>query len=210
MRSEYLGFGLDGADYKFPLAAERIAEFRELLRTGLRLSIWQVGEEPAADVLAAEEHRAEHDAEEIVDELIYGVPPKLAAFLGAGQSPEVVEQIRGWLAMVLNLSTGAAANDTEVETWGKASREYVERRTQAGTPEGIAYTTWLESLPPAKAAEIGEMFSLCAPEDLAGEISCDLQMDLEKALLIARELGAPDEDSVETLQADREEQEEQV
>jgi hypothetical protein len=80
---------------------------------------------------------------------------------------------------------------TTPEDWKKASREYVARRAEAGTPEGKAYTARLESLPPAEAAaEIGEMFVLCAPEDLASEISCDLQMDPEKARLIACELGA--------------------
>ena len=77
-------------------------------------------------------------------------------------------------------------DNTTFGDWGKLSREYAARRAEAGTPEGIAYTAWLESLPPAEAAaEIGGMFALCAPEDRASEISCDLQMDPEKAQLIA-------------------------
>jgi hypothetical protein len=88
--------------------------------------------------------------------------------------------------------------NTEVAAWERASREYVARRAAAGTPEGKAYTARLKALPPAEAAaEIGEMFALCAPEDLADEISIDLQLDPETARLIARELGAPNEDSAE-------------
>jgi hypothetical protein len=72
----------------------------------------------------------------------------------------------------------------------QASRDYVMRRAAAGTPEGKAYTDWLESLPPAKAAaEIEDMFALSAPEDKAGDIACDLQMRREKARLIAAVLN---------------------
>jgi hypothetical protein len=78
------------------------------------------------------------------------------------------------------------ANDTEVQGWEQASRDYIVRRAAAGTPEGKAYTKRLESLPPAEAAaEIEDMFALSAPEDKAGDISCDLQMNPRKAQRIA-------------------------
>ena len=79
----------------------------------------------------------------------------------------------------------------ELAEWGAAGREYLARRSEAGSPEGEAYAARLESLPPAEAAaEIRAMFALCATEDLAVEIAGDLQLDPEKAELIARELQA--------------------
>lgn len=99
--SEMAGFALEAAGWNFPLAAARIDQLKELLGTGLFLHAYNPAlPEPTAAEKATAEHTAEDTAEAIVDELIYGVPPQLAAFLSAGQPPEVVEQINGWLALV--------------------------------------------------------------------------------------------------------------
>jgi hypothetical protein len=117
MALEYFGHLREGADDNFPLASERIADFRELLSTGLLLNAFEPAEEePTADEISAVERVAERTAAEIVDALIYGVPPKLAAFLGTGQPPEIVEQINGWLAMVTETSPVEIA--LEGGTWG--------------------------------------------------------------------------------------------
>lgn len=75
--------------------------------------------------------------------------------------------------------------------WGSRGRECLARRAEAGTAEGKAYAAWLEGLPPAEAAaEVRAMFALCATEDLPTEIAGDLQLDPEKARLIAAEIAA--------------------
>jgi hypothetical protein len=77
------------------------------------------------------------------------------------------------------------------DEWGSRGREYLARRAEAGTPKGEAYASYLESLHPAEAAaEVRAMFALCATEDLATEIAGDLQLNPEKAKLIAREIAA--------------------
>ena len=77
------------------------------------------------------------------------------------------------------------------DEWGTAGREYVARRAEAGTRKGKAYAARLEGLPPAEAAaKVRAMFALCATEDLPSEIAGDLQLDHEKAELIAREIAA--------------------
>ena len=65
------------------------------------------------------------------------------------------------------------------------------RRAEAGTPRGEAYAAYLQALPPAEAAdEVRAIFTLCATGDLVGEIASDLQLDPEKAELIAWEIQA--------------------
>ena len=79
----------------------------------------------------------------------------------------------------------------ELAEWGAAGREYLARRMQAGTAEGGAYAAHLQALPPAEAAdEVRAMFALVASEDLPSEIAGDLQLDPEKARLIAAEIVA--------------------
>jgi hypothetical protein len=85
-------------------------------------------------------------------------------------------------------SAGIFGDDgLETEAWARAACAYAgHRRPAPGTLAGIAYTEWLESLPPAEAAaEIEHMFALCAAEDLASDIASDLQMHPAKARLIA-------------------------
>ena len=77
------------------------------------------------------------------------------------------------------------------DEWGAAGREYLSRRTQAGSPEGEAYTVWLTALPPAEAgAELMPLFALSETRDLAGDIAGDLGIDPGKAELIAEEIAA--------------------
>jgi hypothetical protein len=65
--------------------------------------------------------------------------------------------------------------------------ELLTARREAGTAKGEALVARLKAMPPAAAAaELGEMFALVAREDLADEIACDLQMDRESAVPIAR------------------------
>jgi hypothetical protein len=66
---------------------------------------------------------------------------------------------------------------------------YLTARTEAGTSRGEEYALRLSAMPPAEAAdEIADMFALCADEDLAVEIACDLQLDRATAELIAAEM----------------------
>jgi hypothetical protein len=75
--------------------------------------------------------------------------------------------------------------------WGAAGRECLARRTQAGSPEGKAYARWLESLPPAAAAdEIRAAFAFSQSTNLAVEIATDLGLDPQKAAAIAAPLVA--------------------
>ena len=68
-------------------------------------------------------------------------------------------------------------------------KTYITARAEAGTPGGDEYAQRLEALPPADAAdEIADMFQLCADEDLAIDISSDLQLSRDKAEPIAAEL----------------------
>lgn len=77
------------------------------------------------------------------------------------------------------------------ECWGAAGREYLMRRTQAGTAEGAVYAAHLQALSPAEAAaEIRSMFALDASADLADAVAGDLGLDPEKAVAIAKELAA--------------------
>ena len=77
------------------------------------------------------------------------------------------------------------------DNWGDRGRECAARRAEAGTPRGEAYAAYLQALPPAEAAdEVRAMFALVASEDLPSEIAGDLQLDPEKARLIAAEIVA--------------------
>lgn len=96
--SEAAGFAMEAADENFPRGAWRIEQLRRLLSTGVLLN--NHGEAQTAPTDEQVE-AAGRTAEEIVDALTYGVPPKLAAFLGAGQTPELVAEINGWLSIVL-------------------------------------------------------------------------------------------------------------
>jgi hypothetical protein len=64
--------------------------------------------------------------------------------------------------------------------------DYLTARRQAGTPAGDAYAAKLSSMPPDEAAaELFKMFALSASEDVASDISNDLQLEPEVALKIA-------------------------
>ena len=68
-------------------------------------------------------------------------------------------------------------------------KDYITARAEAGTPIGDEYAQRLEAMLPADAAdEIADMFQLCADEDLAIDISSDLQLSRDKAEPIAAEL----------------------
>lgn len=72
------------------------------------------------------------------------------------------------------------------DDWGADMKRYVTARREAGTAKGIAFAERLAAMPAAEAAaEIRDMFCLCAPEDLADEIACDLQLDFAVAERIA-------------------------
>jgi hypothetical protein len=67
--------------------------------------------------------------------------------------------------------------------------DYLTARRNAGTPRGDEYAQRLGAMPPADAAdEIADMFQLCGDEDLAIDISEDLQLSRDKAEPIAAEL----------------------
>jgi hypothetical protein len=112
MASEYWGYLMDGASYNFPLADKRIDDLRELLRTAFLNACAPAEEEPPAEMISAAECRAV----EIANALIYEAPAELAAFLAAGQPPEVVEQIHGWLAMVTETSPEEIAARAALES----------------------------------------------------------------------------------------------
>jgi hypothetical protein len=68
-------------------------------------------------------------------------------------------------------------------------KTYLDARAAAGTAKGIEYAKRLAALPPNEAAdEISDMFVFCADEDLACDISCDLELDLAAAERIAVEI----------------------
>jgi hypothetical protein len=65
--------------------------------------------------------------------------------------------------------------------------DYIKARDAAGTPQGIIFAERLAALSPQDAAkEIADMFRLCADEDLASDIACDLQLDMVASLRIAK------------------------
>jgi hypothetical protein len=67
-------------------------------------------------------------------------------------------------------------------------KDYITARAEASTHRGDEYAQRLEAMTPADAAdEIADMFRLCADEDLAIDISRDLQLS-DKAEPIAAEL----------------------
>jgi hypothetical protein len=73
--------------------------------------------------------------------------------------------------------------------WSVTLKSYLNARAEAGTPRGIEFARRLEAMPAADAAdEIMEMFALCADEDLADEIACDLQFHRSVGALIAAEI----------------------
>jgi len=68
-------------------------------------------------------------------------------------------------------------------------KTYLTARREAGSPRGIEYAKRLAAMSPAEAVdEIADTFALCADEDLAEEIPCDLQLDPAAAKRIAREV----------------------
>jgi hypothetical protein len=74
------------------------------------------------------------------------------------------------------------ATDDEVAQWEQNSADYLTMRDNADTPEGEAYARRLEAMPLAEAAaELDRLFCLCADEDLAAEINCDLDLAPGKA-----------------------------
>jgi hypothetical protein len=152
MTSEMFGFAREAADWNFPLVDERISQLQELLEIGLRLNAYKPGdEELPAEAREAAEDAAERTAEEIIDALIYGVPPKLAAFLSAGQSSETTAQIYEWMALVTGPldpvaeAAKAALRETRQEATARPLLAIVKgaegtMADQAVTPEGFTVT----------------------------------------------------------------------
>ena len=65
-------------------------------------------------------------------------------------------------------------------------KDILTARREAGTPRGVEYANRLAAMPPDEAGdEIYDMFALCADEDLADEISGDLQLHPKAATRIA-------------------------
>jgi hypothetical protein len=72
------------------------------------------------------------------------------------------------------------------EEWKASTAKYLKARNEAGTKAGDEYAARLAAMPPDDAAKaICDMFGLCFDEDLAGEISGDLQLPYEAAEPIA-------------------------
>jgi hypothetical protein len=78
---------------------------------------------------------------------------------------------------------------TEIDQWEKDSADYLSMRHNVGSEEGDKFAAELVAMgPKAAAAQLSGPYSLCAPEDLAGELSGELDLDSDFALKVAAEI----------------------